>query len=277
MAHSIAQTSDCVLAMAGHESYKESSTAQEYLSKIDFSDAKKQLEKYLKIYPHYPEIILNRKYIIQKVLFSFFKKNQNAQLLILGSGLDPLGFLVKDKFPEIKVFEIEKISVMDKKEIINSIKDAPKIHICEADLSNPIETEQALKEKGYRWDLPTIIVAEGISYYIEKESFWNTVKRILPKTSVGQLVLEHMIPQEKIAEENRSAATEIFENLRKDYNIDSYFTYDDTELKEAGTKLGLSPLKAWSLKDIEMERTGKNEFFLKENSFCFYITTWLQK
>lgn len=276
MTRSIAQTSDGVLVMSGSESYKESPTAQEYLSKIDFSDAKKQIDKYLKIYPHYTEIILNRKYIIQKVLFSFFEENSNAQLLILGSGLDPLGLLVKDKVPEIKVFEVEKTSVMDKKEIINSIKNAPELHICEADLSNPVQTEQALKANGYSWDLPTIIVAEGISYYVEKESFWNTVKRVLPKTSTGQLVLEHMIPQEKVAEENRSIAKEVFENLRKDYNIDSYFTYNDTELKEAGAKLGLSLLKAWSLKDIEKEKTGKNEFFLKENSFCFYISTWLR-
>ena len=274
MKPSIAQTSDCVLAMVGSKPYEESPTAKEYLSKIDFSGVKKALKEFLKICSYYPEVILNRKYAIQKILFSFLKEKPNAQIIILGAGLDPCSLLVQDKSPNTKIFEVEKIHALQKRKIIHSIKNTPNLHICEADISAPIQVQQSLKAANYKHDLPTIIIAEGISYYVEKENFWNTIQGINPKDTSKKLILEYLVPSEKIAEEVRHMPKQVFEKICKDYNMSNYFTYDHIELNKVSTDLGIRLDEILNMKDIEKKRTGQNKFFPKENSSWIYISTW---
>jgi O-methyltransferase involved in polyketide biosynthesis len=143
---------------------------------------------------------------VEKVLTEY--KDTEVNIISIGSGLDTLYFLLKEKFSNIKYFEFDyddicfkKIELIKKSDLLKSVisKDfdnsvklshgniyAKDYYLLKCDVSNSDDFIAKLKETDIDYNNLTIIIAECVLVYIKKDV---TYKMLTTYTSLFKNVL----------------------------------------------------------------------------------------
>lgn len=107
-------------------------------------------------------------------LLKWIGKEKNSQVIILGTGFDSRAIRFEKLLKEnnIQVYEIDLKAMLDyKKEIINNEIKANIDHVtfvaCNFQKDNVIEK---LSESGFDFKRPTLILWEGVTYFLTKEN-----------------------------------------------------------------------------------------------------------
>lgn len=134
------------------------------------------------ISPGYIVHIAMRKLMIQQQIEKDIK-NGVRQVLILGGGYDINSLYLSDKYHDVHFFELDlpitqkyKLLSLDRSNI--SINKNKNMHYIECDLSKD-DLYTILSSHNYQFQHPSIVVAEGLTMYLEKtdvEKFLNILR-----------------------------------------------------------------------------------------------------
>lgn len=257
----LSPTSALVLLMDDNASYSHSKTL-EYLNALDLSEALPLYEHFNKIWPHSREIIRNRKYAIDHLASQFLSQQIDSQVIIFAAGLNPLSIELSSKFPNATFFDLDLENMNTKEKLMTELNIKNSIRCLSIDLMESENIVTSLGKSGWKRDLPTLIIAEGISYYLPLSSLWKTIDILDAKA----LIFEYLLPYEQVDKEMVSYPQETFTSLQIKYKLSS-ITHYDTELLKRCLEPKKGVLKeTLDMHSIEQKRFSKNLYFPKQNS-----------
>jgi len=257
----LSSTSEMVLLWAGEENYR-TAEAKLYLKRLNLNSDNFFYRQCNKICSYYGEVIKNRKFgvlnLVNKCLTS---DTEIKQLVIAGSGLDPLGIEVTNLYPNVKIFELDSENMETKSKMFSGLGDVSKLNISfiNANLLNVSEVIKSLTE--YKWNSEenTMLVLEGISYYLSQKSLQDFIKVINP----AQVVFEFLKIKDEINDESKKIATQVFKFISECCNIPEIVRYSHSQIEDI---FNLQLITIYGMNKLERMRRGKNKYFLSEES-----------
>lgn len=250
-------TSAFVLSHTGPEVYR-GTAARAFLNSLDLSAADSLRMQFQDTWDEQCVEILNRKYGVQKYSHEYLSKNPSAQVIQLGGGLDPLTIDLAQCHPEVRIFDIDMANMSLKAEINKKI-GGPEISFLTANLLDVPSLTEVLSNAGWRPDAPTLLISEGISYYVPKEVYRITLSAL--RTSRGCLVFEYALPDELLVGTPKADLIEDF-FTRFSALLDLPFTmqrYADSEVKDLAESMNGEVEEIVTQHQLEFSRTGGNE------------------
>ncbi len=258
----LSATSALVLLWGDHKSYK-SECAKDYLSQLDLSEGRSLYEQCENICPYYAEVIKNRKYgVLHLVKQVIDNENKLFQVIIAGAGLDALGIEIAGNYPNTNLFELDCDNMNLKSKLHGNIKAKTRSNIVfiEADLLNTPSVHKLLIAAGWSSLKPTLLIMEGVSYYLSEKSIANLVEKIKPNWTI----FEFLKQDSTVADDKLSIANSIFGLISSDCNLTSIHKYDYSMIENFIDNMIIT--NKLNMKDLEQKRTGHNKFFPKEAS-----------
>lgn len=273
----LSPTSSSVLLWMDGRIY-ESDFSQKFLDRVNLDSGRELMSKCDQVWPHYGMVIRNRKHCILNLTKHILKDSTIRQMVILGAGVDPLSIEMCSYFKELKVFELDYDCMDLKTSIIQSIDPglADSISCITVDISKPDKVIEQLTAHGWRNE-PSLVIAEGISYYLPSEEFWNLIGRFKTNTHDNKIILEYLLPDVDIAEDRATIPNRIFEiifdHLKTETNVTKY---NIGKINGHLQRLDGVLSNRYKMMDMEKNRTGQNRHFPSENSgwieiCCFSI------
>jgi len=264
----ISGTSALVLLWGGREAYK-SKLAQKYLEQLDLSSGYELYNECNKIWEPYHEILRNRKYGVFSLVESILKEDSDYQVIILAAGVAPLSLDIIERFPDTKVFDIDIENMQMKKKLFEEVNDGKfndNIQFIESDITNTDILKQSLIKHGWDKNKKSIVIAEGISYYISEDELWKAFSLFRSADKSNFIILESRVPQEKVCEDRRDIQERVWEYLTSALTLKFVTRYFDEKVKEHADKINAEVIEKHTMKDIEMLRFGRNEIFPTDDS-----------
>lgn len=264
----ISGTSALVLLWGGKDAYK-SKLAQKYLEQLDLSSGYELYNECSKIWEPYHEILRNRKFGVFNFIESILREDSNAQVIILAAGIAPLSLDIIERFPDAKIFDIDIVNMPMKKKLFEEVSDGSfenKIEFIESDITNKDILTESLIQHGWDKNRNTIVIAEGISYYVTEDELWNAFSVFQTNDKSNFIILESRVPQEKVCEQRRDIQERVWEYLTNALKLKFVTRYYDEKVKEHAEKINAEVIEKHTMKDIEMLRFGRNEIFPTDDS-----------
>ncbi len=264
----ISGTSALVLLWGGKDAYK-SKLAQKYLEQLDLSSGYELYNECSKIWEPYHEILRNRKFGVFNFIESILKDNSDAQVIILAAGIAPLSLDIIERFPDAKIFDIDIENMPMKKKLFEEVSEGSfenKIKFIESDITNKDILTESLIQHGWDKNRNTIVIAEGISYYVTEDELWNAFSVFQTNDKSNFIILESRVPQEKVCEQRRDIQERVWEYLTNALTLKFVTRYYDEKVKEYSEKINAEVIEKHTMKDIEMLRFGRNEIFPTDDS-----------
>ncbi|MCP5463919.1 MAG: class I SAM-dependent methyltransferase [Deltaproteobacteria bacterium] len=214
-------TSALVLLWLGKDFYN-SSVCTKYFNQLDLSAGEEILnQKYLN-WPHFDQAMQSRKIIVQLFIKEFLEKiNRPTQIISLGAGLDPLCLYLTSTHSNLIGFDVDIANLFEKEKLISNIypKYKKQLNFVQANVSNPDEVIIKLQKSGWDKKNPSIVIVEGLSYYLTKQQNKNLLSRFKSETSKLYIIFEYL----KICTETNppfdQIGTEIFEGVKNQLQL----------------------------------------------------------
>ena len=263
----LASTSALVLLWGGAEIHK-SKLSQNYRKLIDLNSGRKLAAKCNLVWAHYDQVIKNRKNCILNIVNNVLSNNDIQQVVILGAGLDSLSLEIWSHFNSVRIFEVDNSNMEFKKHIIDEIDPALSSHIKHItfDLSLPKGLLNSMKNCGFQRTKPTLVVAEGFSYYMDEEKFWNIMEKFQTPNKQNNIILEYLIPQKMISENRVVIPNKIFKIIGSEFGLESITHYFKEEIQNKILNLNGKIIANYNMKQMEKQRTNENQYFKNEKS-----------
>ena len=259
----LSPTSALVLKMTKGLCYTDE-LSRKYLNLLDLSAGDEVYNECKKVWEHYPEIIVNRKYSVWALIKFALKENKNIhQVIILAAGLAPLSLDIHSCYPDIDIFDVDIDLMKEKKRLYNRVFENKKICFVECDITDTEKLRTLLVKKGWNPDSDSLIVFEGISYYLKKYKTKEIFDCLLPSCGNSLIIADILPPSEFIEEERRQYPQKFFEIICKKCNISEETRYYH---KELNTFLGFEIIQLFNMRIAEFLRTGENKYFLTDES-----------
>ena len=235
--------------------------ARSYVDRLDLSAGDALLMSCNEVCSWYDEVILDRKHFMRCLIENVLRASNEGpwQIVIPAAGVSPLSLelLTGNASRIARIFEID-ISDMEKKNAVyrSIVPDLySKVKHITGDITAP-NFVQTLKSAGHRSELPTIILLEGISYYISREDLRRLIGIFRSEQQKNTIIIEYLFPCSSISEERREIPKRVFGTI-KDHawlqHINCY-TADDIETLLQG--IGGTAIVHYSQGDMELARTG---------------------
>jgi len=256
----VSSTSALIL-LCTQESIYEGAAAKNFLKKVQLDSGQPLFQRLSEILPYADQEVTNRKFAVKKFANNFLASHPNSQVIFLAAGLDPKSLDVAEHFPQTSVFDVD-MENMDVKAAINKEINGPQnVKFCQADITQTGQLLSALRQQGFNSQKTTLVVAEGITYYVSKDSFKNSVSKLV--SSPGGLILEYSIPNEGIKNlERRTAYCQLFDGLQESLKMPHPLVrYSIEEVDTLASALGGQVETNLNQAQLEKERTGENQWF----------------
>lgn len=257
----LSSTSAFVLRYVQQECYQ-TSRAVDYLKQLNLEDGKLLYEQCNEIFP-YSEVIRNRKFgVMHLVKKCMLDNNQDRQIIIAGAGFDALGIELIELYPHIKVFELDQDNMGSKAAIVARLSHelGGRISFIEVDLLNIPNVCKKLSLHGWDDLKPTLLVLEGISYYLPTKSIQKLVHAVSPDA----LVIEFLKEDEDISAHRLHIPQKVFGLIADLCGLPEINKFNRSQLKKLFNQLSIKD--GCSMTQLEKMRTGANTFFPTENS-----------
>jgi len=256
------------LAMSLSAAMYKNSPVKKYFSKLDLNSGKKLLELYTEICPWYNEVILNRKFYIKRLMEQFAygaKNNKHVQIIIPAAGKAPLSLelLSEKRLGIAHIFELDICGMREKEKLVRHLYPATssKISFLTADISQPGWHNSVVKHAKYDPALPVITLFEGISYYLGKKSFKQSLKSLKTPNMTNTVIIEYKVPDKKVCIQRRHIPYQISSSMNKICSVENYSTYSCKDFENIAKSLHGKFLSCADMCEMEKLRTGKNTFF----------------
>ncbi len=237
--------------------------AKKFLKKLNLDSGRALFEKCNQFWSHYSEVIKNRKSTICSVINAAITQNEATQVIIFGAGFDALSLEISSWSKNCKVFEIDVANMNLKKNLINNVDSslADSIKCITMDISNPCDVQSNLTRHGWRKDLPSLILFEGISYYLKSSVLWKIIAGFTASTHSNRVIMEYFLPAEKISKQYTTIAEYPFSLIASESDLASITRYELKEIKTQIKKLDGVLLQHFTMQKMEKNRTLQNTIF----------------
>lgn len=231
-AYRLADTSALVLLWCGEEIYR-SGAVGTYARKLDLKNGKELLRRCNAVWPDYASVIRYRKLCIAETACSMLQKEEIRQVVIPAAGFSMLGIELASVFPGIEVFELDVRGMEDKRQLTAGLPYAEKssMHCLTADIADTAASAIVLGGAGWKRSEPTLLIIEGISYYVPKTVVRNQWELV---AGGSPIILEYLVPSAAVHIGRRQIPEKIFRE------IISYCECDQ-------------PVTRWSERELENE------------------------
>ncbi len=261
----LSATSALVLLWSGPESYR-SRQARRYLELLDLSAGIPLHERCSGIWPHYGEVIKNRKHCIMELMEQCASADGALrQVVVLGAGLAPLGIEWKVRHPSAVVFDLDRTNMELKQRLVSSLGEESLggMSFIRVDLGAPRLVEERLVEHGYNRQEPTLLVLEGISYYLQPDIVRQLVLLFRHPGRRTRAIVEYLKPEWVILAERREIPGRVFGVIRDTCGHPRITRFTTADI---ASWPGVELLATRTMSDMERVRTGRNEHFPSDES-----------
>ena len=241
--------------------------SSQFLGFLNLDSAKELHSKCNQICSFYSEVIKNRKQCVLDIVHIGITQDKILQVIILGAGMDTLSLEIFSKNKNAKIFEIDanvdqKISIIEKidKKLFESI------FFISADLKNSKRLFELLKKSGWNPLIPSLIVLEGISYYLDESDMTNILRIFQSKNKENHIILEYLVSNDLISKKRAVIPEKIFNLIAKYTNLPEITRYNHNKIKDMVEPLSGTIDKRFTMKEMEMNRVGKNVLFKRRKS-----------
>ncbi|MDE2729820.1 MAG: class I SAM-dependent methyltransferase [Bacteroidota bacterium] len=266
-------TSAFVLLFTSEEVY-EGEAAKRLMRSVDLSAGLGIKNYFSRWWEDIYEEVGNRKCGMQFQSRTYLDDHPDAQVVCLGGGLDPLSLDLAECYPEAVVFDVDMAN-MDLKEEINAGIDGPAIRFCTGNLADPAGLVRVLESAGWDAGRRTLMIAEGITYYVPKQLFRDTFAALCGPG--GGIVLEYSLPDSEVEGTPRADEyMEFFQQLRA--ILDMPFPiqrYSPADVEELAAHLGGRVIITQLQHELEFMRKGENILRLDPTQGSIRISTIL--
>jgi len=260
----ISSTSALVLLWTDGKIHK-SCTAKKFFNLLDLELGKEHFEKCNRFWSHYSKIIQNRKSCIINLTKNIILQNNVKQIIILGAGYDALSLEICSWSKSCKVFEIDTANMETKNNLISflsttdPISDSITCITCDVSDSNHIIS--SLIKHGWDKDIPSLIVIEGLSYYISKSNLYDIIDKFKTKNQSNHIILEYLLYHDKIPRKWQAISQYPFDLIAKCCNLDCITRYDVYDIATHLKELGGIISHHYTMSEMEKDQTLQNSIF----------------
>lgn len=229
-----------------------------------------------RVWPHYGEVVRNRKSCIRRLAMRSLRGGRIRQAVILGAGLDPLSVEIAARTGYAAAsYEIDAAPARRKRRLVREASAAASecVHHVTADLeeSSPRSIASALERRGWRADMPSLVVAEGISYYLRKATLRGLLEPFRTGGGTGRIVLEYLRDAASVAPEGNRIAGAVFGMFTEGTGIGRLSRYSDAEAAGlaaggAAGRAGERGIATVGPAKMERMRTRRNRLFADDAS-----------
>lgn len=187
----------------------------------------------------YDALIITRKIMIERKIVDVIKNRAIKQIVIFGSGLDPRGLLIAQKYPDVNVFLIDKGLTKDLYAKAVSSLDLSNHHLIDCDLDTEIDSlKTELIRYGFDQSVDVCFVAEGLTVYLEKKTnkkLLNFVSDLMHANS--EFIVSYLpgVPKNIILKASHKAANEVHRFTMPLENLIDYVHKANLEVTEKFT------------------------------------------
>lgn len=258
----LSATSALVLLWAGRE-HLTGRRAAAYLDGLDLAEGRGLLASCDALCPYYAEVIRNRKRGVRDLVAKILDEGAASQIVIAGAGLDPLGIDLAEAHPGIPVFEVDRDNMELKARIAGhagaSAGTGADPAFVAADLTDVAAVSRALRARGWKPNQSTLLVLEGISYYLDPAELRALAEALDP----GKIVVEYLKPEAAILPARAHVPAEVFGTIAGECGLRKVHRHDAEGMARL---LGMSVRTRYGMKTLERLRTRGNRHFPEENS-----------
>lgn len=257
----------------------QSAGAKRYLGMIDVAGGTETVERCEWIWPHYGEVIRNRKHCIARLAMRHLLGGRIGQAVILGAGLDPLSVEIAERTRcAVASYEIDMHPPRLKLDWIAgaSPSAAGCIGLARADLAgDPEAVAAALAESGWRRGEPSLVVAEGVSYYLPEAALRGLLGLFRTYDRSGRIILEYLRDPCSISADRARIPGAVFGEFVRGSGVKSLARYSDAQAARIaageGKGRGAGGSRGAGMSTIgpaamERGRTGRNRLFANDRS-----------
>ena len=194
---SLEETSALVLLWLQDGFYRQPG-ARAFIEKLDLSAGRALHKACNAVWPDYDAVINNRKTGIRQLAL----RHQRKQIILPGAGLDAMGLELAESLPDCHIYELDRAYMADKQQLI----DCRNISFIEADIGESLAMRAALQRAGWRADRSSLLVLEGISYYLTPEQ----LKRLVVMLRPDCVLAEYLLPDSVLDSASRDIAKGVF-------------------------------------------------------------------
>ena len=268
---SLSHSSAFVLVCDKGKSYK-STKAKKFLSYLNLSQGEIMYNKTLHLQPFLNESIYNRKFFIHNFIKKTLTANPLTQVLVLACGWDPLLLELSEQFPKSCFFGVDKGSVDLQKQLIKKITPGALIFYLCADITKPHQLIKGLIKKGWKNNQASLIVIEGISYYIPPSIFFKSIKNLKQNLCSDCFICgDFLVDIKNLSLKTQKFSRDLFNRIKKNYSQE-YFHYTKQDIKNNLKDLNCSNIRFFKQDEIQKQRTKSLTPWDKQDShiqlFC---------
>jgi|GEM_PF-894384 len=262
----IADTSALVLNWTS-ASVWQTEPAQHYFQHLNLSEADRLLALFNEQERRmHTECVSGRKFFMRKCALSFIAKCQEqqhpAQIIILAAGIAPLSVELAALFPQIKIFDVDRDLMAEKEKMLRN--QFSNIQFLTCDISNLENLTQQLVDNGWDRQQPTLVILEGIIYYLEEEDLENILRYF--SQNHAALACDFALEPECVDMPNRTFGMDVFRKIEQATGIPKVRFYTPGYFTKMLESCGYQNVQLQTSANIQTERTGRAAPFEGPNS-----------
>lgn len=246
----LAYTSALVLLMTKDKVYQTECT-KTYLEKLDLSSGLDLYNSVTDFFPDYPEVIQNRKFGVLKFIeYLLMHDSLPHQIILPAVGMDAMGLEIASLYPGTHIYEIDSEYMPEKSKLIAN----KSIQHIQADITQPQDCYEKLIKAGWQSELPSLIILEGISYYISPDQLKGLVNFLNPSVAICEyhtLSVAH-------SEQAHAISRHCFSQVLGKEGYEKLPTYSAEKLSAL---LDMPQLKTFDMTTLEKLRHKQNKNF----------------
>ncbi len=238
--------------------------SKKYLGMLNLDSGRALYSECDRIWPHYGEVIKNRKRCIMDLVLHHVIGERITQLAVLGSGMDALSLETVSRARNVDAYDVDYSHMGLKERLIRKAYGPSPIRCVLSDLNDSKKVLDCMRKNGWGSSRPSVLVLEGISYYLSRKKLWDLVAAFKTADRRNVLILEYMVPQEGIAKKRQQISEQVFGAIqKKSGNPKTHHTvrYDADDVRMHVKKIGGCVIRRYRMKDMEKSRTGHNVHF----------------
>ncbi len=257
----VSATSALVLNWTLKGLYK-SNQAQDYFDHLNLSAADPLFQKFDDEENFMQtQLVSNRKFFVRKCAVEFLEKcnreNVPGQAIILAAGLDPLTIELCSLYPECIVFDIDKYPRREKEEYVKKV--CRNVNFIDCDITMIELLKDRLLENGWNSHQPSMLIMEGISYYITESDLRNVFSTF---AAVGSaLVNDFGLLPGCVDEINRRHGKKVYQLIKEAIGMESLHLYEPDYYISLVRQCGFANAGRFKMGEIQLERTGERSPF----------------
>jgi hypothetical protein len=212
----------------------------------------------------YGEVIRNRKYFLPLLAGSYVKNMELCQVLVPAAGMSPISLELIEGYGEhiAGAFEMDVAGMEDKQRLYGQLCPGlrPGIECLTMDIRDKRAME-VLSDHGYDASAPSIVIMEGISYYLSRQELIDFAGMYRSPGHDNVIIVEYIVPCSDVRDERRYIPRNEFNMIKKYCDLPHIQCYTRGTLSEALGQHGGTVEAHYTMRDMERARLGRQQYF----------------